>query len=62
MIEDAPVGIEAACAAGMVAIGFTGMHDRDALTVAGASHIVDELPEVTVGLVAHLLERKAPDV
>ena len=52
VIEDAPVGISAALAAGCAAVGITTHHDRDALS--GADWIVDSLKEVSAATLAAL--------
>ncbi len=53
VVEDTPVGVTAAVAAGMRAIGYAADSDPDALRAAGAELIasLDELP-VRLGLVA----------
>lgn len=43
VFEDAPVGILAAKAAGMLAVGVTSSHDADALRDAGADAVVPDL-------------------
>jgi HAD superfamily hydrolase (TIGR01509 family) len=54
VFEDAPVGIQAAKAAGMYAVGLTTTHPASALAEAGADEVVENL----VGYdVARLLER-----
>jgi beta-phosphoglucomutase len=55
VVEDAPVGIEAAHAAGMPAIGFVGTHAAERLRDAGAQSVVEHLAEITPALVASLL-------
>jgi beta-phosphoglucomutase len=55
VVEDAPVGIQAALAAGMPAIGFVGTHPAERLTQAGAARVVDRLAEITPGMVSDLL-------
>jgi beta-phosphoglucomutase-like phosphatase (HAD superfamily) len=50
VFEDAPVGIQAAKAAGMLAVGLTTTHPAAALEEAGAD-------EVVANLVARLVER-----
>lgn len=54
VVEDAPVGIQAALAAGMPAIGLIGTHPAPTLTAAGATHVVARLEEVTPELVQSL--------
>ncbi len=55
VIEDAPVGIMAARAAEMVAVGYTGTHEAAALREAGAGMIVAGMSEITPGLISDLL-------
>lgn len=55
VVEDAPVGIEAALAAGMRVIGLTGTHPAARLAAAGAHEVVDHLAEITPALVHRLL-------
>ena len=55
VVEDAPVGIQAALAAGMKAIGLTGTHPAERLREAGATVVVDSLSEIGVGRVRELL-------
>jgi beta-phosphoglucomutase len=59
VLEDAPVGIQAARAAGMPAIGvtFVGHHPAEKLQQAGANLVVPSLENVNSGLVRHLLEQ-----
>jgi len=59
VFEDAPVGIQAAKAAGMKAVGVTFAHHHPAekLKAAGADLIVHSLEEVTVEVVRDLLEK-----
>jgi HAD superfamily hydrolase (TIGR01509 family) len=54
VFEDAPVGIQAAKAAGMYAVGLTTTHPAAALAVAGADEVVEDLAGYDV---ARLLER-----
>ncbi|RMF75990.1 MAG: HAD family phosphatase, partial [Planctomycetota bacterium] len=54
VVEDAPVGIRAGCAAGMRTIGLVGTHDDAALRAAGADEVVQQLRQVTPELVARL--------
>jgi beta-phosphoglucomutase len=56
VVEDAPVGVEAAVAAGMPAVGLAGMHSREALRAAGAARAVASLDEITPDVIANLLE------
>jgi beta-phosphoglucomutase len=55
VIEDAPVGLEAARRAGMKAIAITGTADRAAL-VALADVVVDSMHELTPALLAQLID------
>lgn len=55
VVEDAPVGIEAAVAAGMPAIALAGTHPAETLAAAGAAHVVHELSAIQPELVARLL-------
>lgn len=55
VIEDAPVGLAAATAAGMKSVGFVGTHPAETLEKAGATAIVRELREITPQLVSSLL-------
>ncbi len=55
VFEDAPVGILAAKAAGMLAVGVTSSHDADALRAAGADVVVPDLSRCDPrGLLARL--------
>jgi len=55
VVEDAPAGIQAARAAGMQPIGFTGTHPADRLRAAGAAATVERLADITAELVSALL-------
>lgn len=55
VVEDAPVGIQAALGAGMPAIGLVGTHPADALRAAGASVTVERLAEITPDLIRGLV-------
>ena len=57
VIEDAPVGLQAAHAAGMAAVALTGTFDRAAHT-GRADSIVDSLTELTPGQLAELIDRR----
>jgi beta-phosphoglucomutase len=57
VVEDAPVGLQAARRAGMVAIGLTGTATREALALH-AHLVVDHLREVSVAMIVELLGRK----
>ncbi len=59
VIEDAPVGIEAARRAGMTAIGLTGTVKRDALS--NADLVVDSLKELTPAIITKLIEGDGED-
>ncbi|MBI5866007.1 MAG: HAD family phosphatase [Planctomycetes bacterium] len=54
VVEDAPVGIEAALAAGMPCIALVGTHPAERLKAAGATSIVHDLQDVTPALIAKL--------
>ncbi len=54
VIEDAPVGIAAARAAGMPAIGYTGTHPAERLRDAGAVTVVAQLREITPALIRQI--------
>lgn len=58
VFEDAPVGIQAAKAGGMRAIGvtFVGHHSEESLRAAGADLVVSSLERVAPALVQALLE------
>ena len=55
VVEDAPVGIQAALAANMPVIGLIGTHPAERLRDAGATAIVEELSEITPDTVSKLL-------
>lgn len=55
VVEDAPVGIEAATAAGMKSIGLVGTHNELKLSAAGAAKVVQRLAEITPELVRGML-------
>lgn len=55
VVEDAPVGIEAARAAGMKVIGLIGTHPRETLEAVEPTHIIDSLGAITPDLIATLL-------
>jgi beta-phosphoglucomutase len=58
VFEDAPVGIQAAKAAGMYAVGVMTTHPAEALRAAGADEVVENLVQYDVaGLVTRLKER-----
>ncbi len=60
VVEDAPAGIEAARAGGMVALGVARLHDSDLLRAAGADLVVTSLDEVAIDeLAAGRLRRRA---
>lgn len=54
VVEDAPVGIQAATAAGMKTIALIGTHPAAVLQTAGAARVVQKLEEITPALVAQL--------
>lgn len=57
VLEDAPVGVQAARAGGMrcIATTFVGHHPAELLQEAGADHVVKSLEEVSAQTVADLL-------
>lgn len=54
VVEDAPVGIEAARAAGMATIGLAGTHPGAVLEKAGATRVVTRMQEITEPLIREL--------
>jgi beta-phosphoglucomutase family hydrolase len=56
VIEDAPVGIEAAKRAGMISIALTTTHHKEELL--DAHLIIKDLTEITVGDIKNLFEQK----
>lgn len=58
VLEDAPVGVTAAKAGGMKAVGvtFVGHHPADALRAAGADLVVPSLAQVSVATIRGLLD------
>ena len=58
VVEDAPVGIEAALAAGMYAVGLVGTHPRERLLQAGAALTIERMDELTVTAVGGLLRTR----
>ena len=56
VIEDAPVGIEAAIRAGMISIGLTTTHGKEELL--GAQLIIKDLSEITIDDILHLFNLK----
>jgi beta-phosphoglucomutase len=61
VVEDAPVGIQAARNAGILAVGLTGTHSADALREAGAAAVMSELRQITPAFVAELWNGAARD-
>ncbi len=57
VVEDAPVGIQAALAANMKPIGFIGTHPAERLAKAGAALTVQRLTEITPRFVADVLSK-----
>ncbi|MCG3125317.1 MAG: Fructose-1-phosphate phosphatase YqaB [Phycisphaerae bacterium] len=55
VVEDAPVGIEAARAAGMRVVALVGTHGEAVLRAAGADRVVERLAQITPELVAALV-------
>lgn len=58
VVEDAPVGIAAATAAGMVAIGLVGTHPHERLRDAGAAMTVERMAEITPELAEKLIQSR----
>jgi HAD superfamily hydrolase (TIGR01509 family) len=58
VFEDAPVGIQAAKAAGMYAVGLTTTHPASGLWDAGADEVVDTLASYDVAQLVHRLRAK----
>lgn len=56
VVEDAPVGIQAARAAGIRCVGLIGTHPAQALESAGCDALVGKLTEITPTLVGRLIE------
>lgn len=54
VVEDAPVGIQAALAAGMRVIALAGTHPAETLQEAGAARTVRHLDEITLDLIRAL--------
>ena len=52
VVEDAPAGIEAACAGGMAALGVARLGDAAGLRAAGADLVVTSLDEVAIDVLA----------
>ncbi|MCA9244293.1 MAG: HAD family phosphatase [Phycisphaerales bacterium] len=59
VVEDAPVGVQAAVAAGMACIAFVSSNTPESLWEAGATRVVERMSEITPGLVSELLETTA---
>ena len=59
VFEDAPVGIQAAKAAGMYAVGVTTTHPAAALEEAGADEVVDNLVGYDVDRLLDRLKARA---
>ncbi len=57
VIEDAPVGVAAAKAAGMPVIGFVGTHPAETLRAAGVDHVATHMRDITPDVVASLLQK-----
>ncbi len=62
VVEDAPVGIQAARAAGMAPIGLAGTHPAAVLAAAGPRRVVASLTELTPELVTEVLRSPASRV
>ena len=54
VVEDAPVGVQAAKAAGIKSVGFVGTHPAERLRDAGVDFVVLKLAEITPALVSRL--------
>jgi HAD superfamily hydrolase (TIGR01509 family) len=54
VVEDAPAGIRAARAAGMVAVALTTTNTREALVEAGAHHLFDSIKTLQIGILRGL--------
>jgi beta-phosphoglucomutase len=52
VVEDAPAGVEAARAGGMMALGVARLHDADLLQAAGADLVVTSLDDVAIDMLA----------
>jgi beta-phosphoglucomutase len=52
VVEDAPAGVEAARAGGMMALGVARLHDADLLRAAGADLVVTSLDDVAIDMLA----------
>ena len=60
VVEDAPAGVEAARAGGMMALGVARLPDSDLLRTAGADVVVTSLDEIAIDeLTAGRLSRRA---
>jgi beta-phosphoglucomutase len=55
VVEDAPVGVQAARAAGMACVAYVGTHSRERLAAEGPSQIVGRIPDVTSTLVRDVI-------
>lgn len=55
VVEDAPVGIEAAKAAGMRCIGFVGTHPAERLRAAGCDEVAEKMADLTPALIRKML-------
>jgi len=55
VVEDAPVGVQAALAAGMKAIGYIGTHPAAPLSEAGAALTLAKLTKITPDIIRGLL-------
>lgn len=52
VIEDAPVGVQAAQAAGMRVIAYTGTHDAEAFDTLGPDRVIENIKQITPAFVA----------
>ncbi len=61
VFEDAPVGLQAAKAAGMYAVGLTSTHPAAALWEAGADEVVESLAGYDVARLVQRLKSRGAD-
>lgn len=60
VVEDAPVGVEAAVAAGIACIAFVSSNTPASLREAGAARVVERMSEITPMLARELIAEPAP--
>lgn len=58
VVEDAPVGLQAALNAGMKTIGYAGTHPRERLAEHGAHATIERFAELTPALVERVLRQQ----